>query len=150
MIFRGSLFIKRPYIIFLLTFIMFKHGMKCLDVFFFLFPTPDGISFLSFLQGWVYPGMKFHLGQKRVNSKRHFTIGRDDFIPGWNFKLVNTLLDVKTTFRLQKPHAKTFDGNTLKMKAVNKEQKAMFLVVSRSDVHFDFEQSFLLRAGSGA
>ena len=23
--------------------------------------------------------------QKRVNSKRHFTIDRDDFVPGWNF-----------------------------------------------------------------
>ena len=39
---------------------------------------------------------------------------------------------------------KTFDRNTLKMKAVkaisvNNEQTAMFLFVSRSDVHFGFE-----------
>ena len=42
---------------------------------------------------------------------------------------------------------KTFDRNTLKMKAVsaiyvNNEQKAMFLVVSQSDVHFGFEHPF--------
>ena len=54
----------------------FHPGMKCLHVFFSFF----------------HPGMKFHpclssrdeisSRQKRVNSKRHFTIDRDDFIPG--------------------------------------------------------------------
>ena len=54
----------------------FHPGMKCLHVFFSFF----------------HPGMKFHpclssrdensFRQKRVNSKRHFTIDRDDFIPG--------------------------------------------------------------------
>ena len=54
----------------------FHSGMKCLHVFFSFF----------------HPGMKFYLclssqdeissRQKRVNSKRHFTIDRDDFIPG--------------------------------------------------------------------
>ena len=45
----------------------FHPGMKCLHVFFFFFSSRDEIS------SW----------QKRVNSKRHFTIDRDDFIPGW-------------------------------------------------------------------
>ena len=54
----------------------FHPGMKCLHVFFSFF----------------HPGMKFHpclssrdeilSRQKRVNSKRHFTIDRDDFILG--------------------------------------------------------------------
>ena len=54
----------------------FHPGMKCLHVFFYFF----------------HPGMKFHLclsswdeissRQKRVNSKKHFTIDRDDFIAG--------------------------------------------------------------------
>ena len=42
--------------------------------------------------------------------------------------------------------AKTFDGNvkneSCKCYLGNKEQKAMFLVVSRSDVHFSFEYTF--------
>ena len=56
-----------------------SSGMKCLHVFFSFF----------------HPGMKFHpclssrdeisSRQKRVNSKRHFTIDRDDFIPGPKF-----------------------------------------------------------------
>ena len=63
----------------------FHPGMKCLHV------------FLSFF----HPGMKSHLclssrdeissRQKRVNSKRHFTIDRDDFIPE-RISRVNTLL----------------------------------------------------------
>ena len=54
----------------------FHPGMKCLHVFFSFF----------------HPGMKSHpclssrneilSWQKRVNSKRHFNIDRDDFIPG--------------------------------------------------------------------
>ena len=57
----------------------FHPGMKCLQVFFSFF----------------HPRMKFHpclssrdeisSRQKRANSKRHFTIDRDDFILGWNF-----------------------------------------------------------------
>ena len=57
-----------------------------------------------------HPGMKFHpcllsqdetsSRQKRVNSKRHFTIDRDDFIPERvssqdEISRVNTLLDQK-------------------------------------------------------
>ena len=41
--------------------------------------------------------------------------------------------------------AKTFDGNTFKMKSagpVNKEQREIFLVVSRLDVHFGFDYPF--------
>ena len=56
------------------------------------------------------------------------------------------ILDVKTKFKLLKTLvAKTFDGNTTKMKVVNAiyvVKKAMFLVVSPSDVHFDFERPF--------
>ena len=107
-LFLLGLFIKRPYVI------MFKHvnfwkhiwlihqksiknmlilkfhpGMKCLQVFFFFF---------------FHPGMKSHFclssrdeissRQKCLNSKRHLTIDRGDFIPGrvlgvfipvWNF-----------------------------------------------------------------
>ena len=57
----------------------FYPWMKCLHVIF----------------SFSHPGMKSHpclssrdeisSQQKRVNSKRHFTIDRDDFIPGWNF-----------------------------------------------------------------
>ena len=99
--FGTSLFIKRPYVSLHSYSIMLKHvtleiiieyvrqkliknmrilkfhpGMKCLHVFFFLF---------------FHPRMKSHpclssqdqisSRQKRVNSKRHFTIDRDDFIP---------------------------------------------------------------------
>ena len=78
----------------------FHPGMKCLHVFFSFF----------------HPGMKFHpclssrdeisSRQKRVNSKRHFTIDRDDFIPGRvssrdEISRVNTLLVIccyKKTF----------------------------------------------------
>ena len=94
-------FIKRPYVLFIHTPTMFEHvnvgkhiwiirqkliknmlilkfhpEMKCSHVFFSLF----------------HPRMKSHpcllswdeisSRQKRVNSKRHFTIDRDDFIPG--------------------------------------------------------------------
>ena len=70
----------------------FRPGMKCLHVFFSFF----------------HPGMKFHpclssrdeisSRQKRVNSKRHFTIDRDDFIQGRvsspdEISRVNTLLN---------------------------------------------------------
>ena len=56
------------------------------------------------------------------------------------------ILDVKTTLRLQKPHCENIW--TLKIKVIsahlgNKEHKAMFLVVSRSDVQFGFEHPFL-------
>ena len=54
----------------------FHPGMKCLHVFF----------------SFSHPWMKFHpclssrdeisSRRKRVNSKRHFTIDKDDFIPG--------------------------------------------------------------------
>ena len=53
-----------------ILFVKFHPGMKCLHVFFFLvFSARDEIS----------------SRQKRVNSKRHFFIDRDDFILGWNF-----------------------------------------------------------------
>ena len=59
---------------------------------------------------------------------------------------MHLILDVKTTFKLLKTIvAKTFDGNTIKMKVVNAiyvVKKAMFLVVSPLDVHFDFERPF--------
>ena len=36
--------------------------------------------------------------QKRVNSKRHFTIDRDDFIPGWNFTCKHPLIHIKDSY----------------------------------------------------
>ena len=95
-----TFFMKRPYVSFIHVLIMFETltlesifeyirqkliknmvilkfhpGMKCSHVFFSFF----------------HPGMKFHpclssrdeisSRQKRVNSQRHFTIDRDDFIP---------------------------------------------------------------------
>ena len=62
--------------------------------------------------------------------------------------MAHLILDVKTMFGLQNLIAKTSSGNTLKMKALskcylgNKEQREMFLVVSRSNVHFGFEHPF--------
>ena len=57
------------------------------------------------------------------------------------------ILDFKTTFRLQKPHwesflRKTINNESFKCYLFNKEQKAMFLVVSRSEVYFGFEHPF--------
>ena len=91
-----TFFIKGPYVSFIHTLIMFKHvnfekhiwihtskirkmlilkfhpGMNCLHVF---FSSPDEISSLPFIPGQISSR------QNRVNSKRHFTIDRDDFIP---------------------------------------------------------------------
>ena len=59
------------------------------------------------------------------------------------------ILDIKTTIRLQKPHCKGFWWEVIWNKSCKflleqKEQKAMFLVVSRSDVHFGFDHSFFV------
>ena len=69
----------------------FYRGMKCLHVFFSFF----------------YPGMKFHSclsfrdetssRQKRVNSKRHFTIDRKDFIP-WRVSSRDEISRVNTLY----------------------------------------------------
>ena len=106
MIFQASLFLKRFYNIFLVTFTMFKHvkgekhmdymrqkfskntlivklhpGMKCLHISFpFFIPEQNLIPVLltdisSFRD-------EISSRRKRVNIKRHFTILRDDFIPG--------------------------------------------------------------------
>ena len=55
----------------------------------------------------------------------------------------HVILDVKTTFRLQKPHCENFWWKHIKNERCkcfvgNKEQKAMFLVVSRSNLDFGF------------
>ena len=111
--FQASLFIRRPYVslhsyfhyvqiywickTYLNTYVnnqknmlilKFHLGMKCLHVFFSFF----------------HPRMKSHpclssrdeisSRQKRVNSKRHFTIDRDDFIPGWNFTCKHPLSSI--------------------------------------------------------
>ena len=60
------------------------------------------------------------------------------------------ILDVKTTFRLQKLNCKNFwrkhiRNESFKCYLGNKEQKAMFLVVFRSDVHFGFLAPIFLR-----
>ena len=54
----------------------FHHGMKCLHVFFTFFH--HGMKFLPCLSSRDEISSR----QKRVNSKTHFTIDRDDFIPG--------------------------------------------------------------------
>ena len=67
----------------------------------------------------------------------------------WILKIVfEEVLDVKTTFRLKKSHiAKNFWWKQVKNESRkcylgNKEQKAIFLVVSRSDLHFSIEHTF--------
>ena len=73
----------------------------------------------------------------------------------WKFFFQEHLiLDIKTTFRLQKPHCKYFwwkhiKNENCKCYLGNKNQNAMLLVLSRSDVHFGFEHPFLC-AWSGA
>ena len=69
----------------------FHPRMKCLHVFFSFFSSRDEISSLSFTRDEISSR------QKRVNSQRHFTIDRDDFIPGRvssqdEISRVNTLL----------------------------------------------------------
>ena len=54
------------------------------------------------------------------------------------------ILDIETTFSLQKPHCKNFWWNYNKSESCkpylgNKKQKLLFLVVSLSDVHMDFK-----------
>ena len=61
--------------------VKFHSGMECLHVSYFFFSSGDEIS----------------SRQKRVNSKRHLTIDRDDFILGRvsfqdEISYVNTLL----------------------------------------------------------
>ena len=59
----------------------FHPGVKCLHVF---FSSRDEISSV-FLTEMSSSRDEISSRQKRVNSKRHFTIDRDDFILGWNF-----------------------------------------------------------------
>ena len=61
------------------------------------------------------------------------------------------ILDIKTTIRLQKPHCKNFGwkyicNESCKSCLGDKEQKAMLLVVSRSDVHFSFDHPFFAKS----
>ena len=57
------------------------------------------------------------------------------------------ILEVKTTFRLQKYHFESIWQKHIKNESCrcylgNNKQKAMFLVVSQSDAHFGFEHYF--------
>ena len=58
------------------------------------------------------------------------------------------ILDIKTIFRLQKHHCenikkqKHIKNESCKCYLGNDEQKAMFLVVSQSHMHFGFEHPF--------
>ena len=57
------------------------------------------------------------------------------------------VLDIKTTIRLQKLHCKNFWLKNVCNERGNscfddKEQKARFMVVSRSDLHIDFDHPF--------
>ena len=60
---------------------------------------------------------------------------------------MHLIFGLKTAFRLQKPHCKNFWWKHIKNEGCkcyldSKEQKGMFLVVSRSGVHFGFEHPF--------
>ena len=105
--FRTSLFTKRPYVQYIHTFNMFKHfnfgkhiwihtskikkkythfKISCRDeVFtrlFFLFFIPGWNFIRVFLTGMSPSRDKISSREKRVNSKRHFIIDRDDFVRG--------------------------------------------------------------------
>ena len=54
-------------------------------LFFFFFFISEWNFILVFLTEMSSSWEKISSRQKRVNSKRHFTMDRDDFIPGWNF-----------------------------------------------------------------
>ena len=68
----------------------------------------------------------------------------------WSMKIffeTHLVLDIKITFRQQKPHCKNFwwkhiQNESWKSCLDYKEQRPMFLVVSRSDVHFGFRHRF--------
>ena len=74
----------------------FHPGMKCLHIFFsFFHPRLKSHPCLSSRD-------EISSQQKRVNSKRHFTIDRDDFIPGRvssrdEISSVKTLLNTELT-----------------------------------------------------
>ena len=52
---------------------------------FFFFFIP-GWNFMPVFLTWMSSSQdEISSRQKRVNSKRHFTIDRDDFVPWWNF-----------------------------------------------------------------
>ena len=75
----------------------FHPRMKCLHVF-FLFFIPGWNFIHVFLTGMSSSRDEISSRQKRVNSKRHFTIDRDDFVPGRvssrdEISRVNTLSD---------------------------------------------------------
>ena len=55
------------------------------EVFTRLFFLPEWNFISVFLTGMSSSRDEISSRQKRVNSKRHFTTDRDDFIPGWNF-----------------------------------------------------------------
>ena len=76
----------------------FHPGMKCLHVF-FLFFIPGWNFIPVFLKGMSSSRDEISSRQKRVNSKRHFTIDRDDFVSGRvssrdEISRVNTLLNI--------------------------------------------------------
>ena len=62
----------------------FHPGIKCLHALF---------SFIStcFLTGTSSSRDEISSRQKCVNSKRHFIIDKDDFIPGWNYTRQHSL-----------------------------------------------------------
>ena len=75
--------------------VKFYPGMKCLHVF-FLFFIPGWNFIPAFLIGMSSSRDEISYLQKRVNSKKYFTIDRDIFILGWvssrdDITQVNTL-----------------------------------------------------------
>ena len=89
--------------IYIFIFILkFHPGMKCLHVFFVFFSSRNEIS----------------SRQKRVNSKRHFTIDRDDFIPRQvssrdEISRVNTLIFIKYLWNIWSCYLKFWFNRSL-------------------------------------
>ena len=82
----------------------------------------------------------FHIYQFKKNTFRRMR----SYFENCFLKREYLILDVKTKFRLQKPHCKTFWWKHIKIESCkcylgNKGLKAIFLVVFRSYVHFGFE-----------
>ena len=110
--FRTSLFILGLMFHYIHTFIMFKHINFGKHIWIHFIPgwSVSTSFFLFFIPGWNFIPVSLTMmsssrdeissQQKRVNSKKDFTIDRDDFVPGRvssrdEISRVNTLLSDK-------------------------------------------------------
>ena len=113
MIFWSSLLVKRPYTIFLVTFIMFRHVKVGKHIEYMRQNVLKKrahckssswvmhLLFLLFTLRWNFISTfltEMSLSrQKCVNSNKHLTIDKVDFIPGW-ILFKHTLNNKKNTF----------------------------------------------------